>query len=102
MMSKTPNTVVRMFGSLHTIRRNRGLTPCEEMHIPPEGVTGLALAHELDLPLDKVGRVFINNSACSLDELIRPGDTVAFISPWRPSDSLGISDLLTRSTVQGL
>lgn len=96
-MSNTPNTVVRMLGSLHTIRRNRGLSSCEERYIPPEGITGHALARELDLPLVMVGRVFINGSACSLDELIRPGDKVAFIPPWRPSDSLAISDLLTRS-----
>jgi len=88
-MSNAPRTKVRMFGSLHTIRRKRGLAPCEEMYIPPEGTTGLALAHELDLPLDKIEGVFINNFARSLDVLIRPGDKVAFISPWRPTGSLG-------------
>ncbi|APG28941.1 hypothetical protein A7E78_00055 [Syntrophotalea acetylenivorans] len=83
-MHNTPNTEVRMFGSLHTIRRKRGLDPRVEMYVLPEGISGYALAHELDLPADKIDRVFINNTACSLDELIRPGDKVAFLSPWRP------------------
>lgn len=89
MMSKAPNTKVRMLGCLHTIRRKRGLTPCEEIYIPPEGMTGFALAHNLDLPLDKIEAVFINNSARPLAELIRPGDKVAFIFPWRPAGSRG-------------
>lgn len=83
-MSIAPNTKVRMFGSLHTIRRRRGQAPFEEMHIPAEGRTGLDLAKKLGLPLDKVEGVFINNFARSLEELIHPGDKVAFISTGVP------------------
>ena len=92
-MSNTPNTKVRMFGSLHTIRRNRGLAPYEEMYIPPEGRTGFDLAEELDLPLNKIEGIFINNTAHSLDVLVHPGDKVAFISSGVPGPhrySLGI------------
>ncbi len=92
-MSKTPNTHVRMFGSLHTIRRNRGLPSYEDMYIPPEGCTGFDLADKLDLPLIKIEGVFINNTANALDTLIRPGDKVAFISSGVPGPhrySLGI------------
>ena len=92
-MSKAPNTKVRMFGSLHTIRRKRGLPPFEEMYIPPEGCTGLDLAHELDLPLHKIEGVFINHFARSIEDHIRPGDKVAFISTGVPGPhrySLGI------------
>lgn len=83
-MSIAPNTNVRMFGFLHTIRRRRGQEPSEKMHIPAEGRTGLDLAKKLDLPLDKIERVFINNFASSLEELIHPGDKMAFISTGVP------------------
>ncbi len=73
-----------LFGFLHTIRRNRGLPPVAELYIPPEGRTGLDLAKELDLPLDKIEGVFINNFVHGLEELIRPGDRVAFISTGVP------------------
>ena len=92
-MSNAPNTHVRMFGALHTIRKERGLLPSEDMYIPAEGVTGLDLAHELDLPLEKIEGIFINNFARSLDEIVRPGDKVAFISTGVPGPhrySLGI------------
>lgn len=92
-MSKTPNTHIRMFGSLHTIRRNRGLPSYEDMYIPPEGCTGFDLAEKLDLPLEKIEGVFINNKATSLDALIRPGDKTAIISSGVPGPhrySLGI------------
>jgi hypothetical protein len=93
MNSTKANTTVRMFGALHTIRKERGLHPFEDMYIPPEGLTGLELANELDLPLDKIEGVFINNLARSLDETIHPGDKVAFISTGVPGPhrySLGI------------
>lgn len=79
-MSNRPNTLVRLFGSLQTIRRKRGLPAVEEVYVPPQGCTGLELARTLGLPLDKVEGVFINNLAFSLDERIRPGDKVAFIA----------------------
>lgn len=83
-MSIAPNTKIRMFGSLHSIRRQRGQEPSVEMYIPAEGRTGLDLAKELDLPLDKIEGVFINNFARSLEEIIHPGDKVAFISTGVP------------------
>ncbi|MGE4544038.1 MAG: hypothetical protein AB7D06_08015 [Pedobacter sp.] len=83
-MSIAPNTKVRMFGSLHTIQRRRGKQPFAELYIPAEGCTGLDLAKELDLPLDKIEGVFINNFARSLEELIHSGDKVAFISTGVP------------------
>ncbi len=92
-MSNAPNTHVRMFGSLHTIRRNRGLPSYEDLYIPPEGYTGFDLAEKLDLPLEKIEGVFINNKAMSLEALIRPGDKTAMISSGVPGPhrySLGI------------
>ncbi len=92
-MSNAPNTKIRMFGSLHTFRRNRGLKPYEMIYIPPEGCSGYDLAHELDLPLNKIEGVFVNNTAYPLDAHIRPGDKVAMISSGVPGPhrySLGI------------
>ncbi len=83
-MSSEPNTNARMSGSLHTIRKNRGLPPVAELHMPPEACPGFALARELGLPLDKIEGVFINNFVHGLEELIRPGDRVAFISTGVP------------------
>jgi hypothetical protein len=83
-MSSEPNTTARMFGFLHTLRKKRGLPPAAELYIPPEGRTGVEIAGELDLPLDKIEGVFINNFVHSLEELIRPGDRVAFISTGVP------------------
>lgn len=40
-MSTQTNTTVRMFGALHTIRRERGLSSTTEVNIPPGGVCGL-------------------------------------------------------------
>ncbi|APG26399.1 hypothetical protein A7E78_00060 [Syntrophotalea acetylenivorans] len=88
-MPNTPNSKVRMFGSLHSLRRRRGLSPSEEMCLPSEGTTGLALAHKLNLPLDEIDGIFINDSACSLDDLIRPGDKVDFVAGWRPTGHIG-------------
>lgn len=92
-MNKQPNTNVRMFGALHTIRKNQGLKPAAEVHIPSGGWTGRELAGELNLPLSKIEGVFINHFARSLDERIRPGDKVAFISTGVPGPhrfSLGV------------
>lgn len=78
-MNLTPNTNVRMFGSLHSFRRRQGLPAYANVYISAEGCSGRDLARELELPLDKVEGVFINNSARSLDDHICPGDSVAFI-----------------------
>ena len=72
-------TTVRMFGTLHTLRRDRGLEPTIETIIPPGGCAACDLARELDLPLEKIEAVFVNHLAYSLDHIIQPGDRVAFV-----------------------
>ena len=92
-MENQPNTTVRMFGCLHTLRKERGLAPAAELHVPPAGCNGFDLAERLDLPLDKIEGIFINNLAHSLDALVHPGDKVAFIPTGVPGPhrySLGI------------
>ncbi|MDI6813782.1 MAG: MoaD/ThiS family protein [Desulfitobacteriaceae bacterium] len=55
------------------------------------------LAQKLDLPLDKIESVFINHSACALEEgWVKPGDRVTFVSPGVPGPHrylLGIAKL---------
>ncbi|NVN90761.1 MAG: MoaD/ThiS family protein [Desulfuromonadales bacterium] len=73
------NTTVRMFGCLHTYRKDHGLEPTVTVTIEPSGCTALELANKLELPLDKVEAVFVNHLVYSLDHRIQPGDRVAFI-----------------------
>lgn len=94
-MSTKTNTTVRMFGALHTIRRERGLEPTTAVTIPPEGRTARDLACELELPLKKIEGVFVNHVVYDLDHLIRPGDKVAFVPTGVPGPHrflLGIYD----------
>jgi molybdopterin converting factor small subunit len=77
-------TTVRMFGALHTIRKNRGLAAQAEVSIPSGGCVASALARELDLPLEKIEAVFVNHKVYSLDHRIQPGDRVAFVPTGTP------------------
>lgn len=78
-MSSTANTTVRMFGALHTIRKDRGLASQAEVTVPKGGCAATAIARELDLPMDKIEAVFINHKVYTLDHTILPGDRVAFV-----------------------
>ena len=78
-MSAQANTTVRMFGCLHSHRKERGLESTVAVTIPPSGCTGLELAQELELPLEKVEAIFVNHLVYRLDYHIQPGDRVAFI-----------------------
>ncbi len=78
-MSLPANTTVRMFGALHTIRRERGLETTIKVNIPPGGCTACDLARKLDLPEAKIEAVFINHLVYGLDHIIQPGDRVAFV-----------------------
>lgn len=78
-------TTVRMFGSLHTIRRERGLASRVEVEIPAGGCTARELAASLDLPMDKVEAVFINHRVHPLQRIVEPGDRVAFIPTGIPA-----------------
>ncbi|MEJ2699630.1 MAG: MoaD/ThiS family protein [Desulfuromonadales bacterium] len=78
-MSSQSVTTVRMFGALHTYRREQGLETKIEVNIPPDGYTAGGLARELGLPLEKIEAVFINHRACGLNRIIRTGDRVAFV-----------------------
>lgn len=78
MAQPTTNTV-RMFGCLHTIRKERGLEPTADIALPPEGRKAEDIALDLGLPLDRIEGVFINHLVYDLDKTVKPGDKVAFI-----------------------
>lgn len=83
-MPDPSTTTIRMFGSLHTLRRERGLEPSAQVGIPEEGRSAREIACELDLPFDKIEGVFINHVVHDLEQRIFPGDEVAFISTGVP------------------
>lgn len=78
-MCAQANTTVRMFGCLHTYRKEHGLDSTVTLSVPPSGCTALDLANQLELPLEKVEAVFVNHLVYPLDHHIEPGDRVAFI-----------------------
>ncbi len=93
-MSMQAHTTVRMFGALHTIRRERGLLSTAEVSIPAGGCSAFDLAGKLDLPLDKIEAVFVNHKVHSLNHHIQAGDRVAFVPTGVPGPCrymLGIS-----------
>lgn len=78
-MEKSPNTRIRLFGNLHTLRRERGLPSVAEIWLPQEGRSAQEVAQELDLPLSRIEGVFCNHLAYGLDRILQPGDEIAFI-----------------------
>ena len=77
-------THIRMFGFLLTCRRKQGLPASVELQLSSEGKTALAIAKELELPINQIEAVFCNNTIYSLDHRIMPGDRVAFLPHGTP------------------
>jgi len=73
-----------MFGFLYTYRRKQGLPSSFDLQLPQEGKTALAIAQELELPIDIIEAVFCNNTIYTLDHRIMPGDRVAFVPHGTP------------------
>ena len=82
----TANTTaeVRMFGRLHTLRRERGLPTTVSMDVSPEGVAARQIALSLDLPIEHIEGIFCNHVVCGLDRVIMPGDRIAFVPHGTP------------------
>lgn len=78
-MAKPPNTRIRLFGNLHSLRRKRGLPSVAEIWLPESGRVAFEVAEELKLPLSRIEGVFCNHTAYSLDKNLKPGDEIAFI-----------------------
>lgn len=104
-MSTQTNTTVRMFGALHTIRRERGLSPTTEFNIPHGGCAACDLARELELPMEKIEAVFVNRKVYGLGHRIQAGDRVAFVPTGIPGPAriqLGILGAGRQSRASGL
>jgi len=75
---------IRMFGLLRSFMKERGLPDRFDETVPPEGKSGLEMAEELGLPVEKIEAVFINGLIQQLDAKIYPGDRVAFVPSGTP------------------
>ncbi len=82
-MTHHPVTV-RLFGALHTLRRERGLPIVVDVDVPVHGLTAAALATRLDLPLTAIEGVFCNRVVYPLSHTVMPGDRVAFVPKGTP------------------
>ena len=78
-MSEHGNVTVRMFGSLWTLRRERGLPLQCDVEVESGGITGYELAERLDLPPEMIEGVFCNRVVYGMSHVIHPGDRVAFV-----------------------
>lgn len=76
--------MVRLFGALYALQKERGGPTALEVELPPEGVTGAELAGMLDLPLSMIEGVFCNRTVRPLGHRLMPGDRVAFVPEGTP------------------
>ena len=75
---------IRLFGFLGALMREKGLPPRSEQWVPREGRTGLEIAAEIGLPVEKIEAAFRNGRIQSLEEKVFPGDRVAFVPRGTP------------------
>lgn len=79
------NKTIEVRGFLHLdayFRKNFGKIP---LILPLEApTTGVALASQLNIPIDEVEVIFINGFVQDLNHPIEPGDRVAFLPPGCP------------------
>jgi len=83
-MSGERTVTVKLFGCLHTLRKDEGLPTTVEVEIPSEGREAHEIAEDLDLPLDRIEAVMCNHKTHDLSHVIHPGDTIAFIPRGTP------------------
>jgi hypothetical protein len=76
---------VRMFGFLHSIRRDAGLPTRVDVVIPDAGRSARDLAADLGLPLELVEGIFLNHVPAGIDSVVRPGDRVGFVPYGTPA-----------------
>lgn len=84
MADQDQRVTVRMFGSLHTHRKTRGLDTTVTVDVPMEGISSRSLAQRLELPLDQIEGVFCNGHVYGLSRIVLPGDRVGFVPHGTP------------------
>jgi hypothetical protein len=71
---------VKMFGVLHTFRKEQGLPSETEVEVPDSGITAESLAEKIGLPLDMIEGVFLDHRVHPLAVTVKPGDSIAYAS----------------------
>ena len=71
---------VKMFGLLHTFRKERGLPSEAEVEVPDSGITAKSLAENMGLPLDMIEGVFLDHRVHPLSITVKTGDSIAYAS----------------------
>ena len=71
---------VKMFGVLHTFRKEQGLPSEAEVEVPDSGITAKSLAENIGLPLDMIEGVFLEYKVHPLSIMVNPGDSIAYAS----------------------
>ena len=75
---------IRLFGFLRSFMKEKGLPDHFEHSMPSEGKSGLEVATELGLPVEKIEAVFRNGLIQQPEEKVYPGDRVAFVPSGTP------------------
>lgn len=70
---------VHMFGSLYTLRKERGLQPSLELTLTSTDRKASDIAMDLNLPLDVIGSIYCNHLPADLYHIVQPGDRIAFV-----------------------
>ena len=83
MVADKSKVEVRGFLHLDAILRKKYGKPPYYIELN-EPVTGSILAHKLSIPLDEIEVIFINGFVYDLNEIINPGDRIAFLPPGCP------------------
>lgn len=76
---------LRAFTNLQKLFKERGWSIPMQVKVPTAGITGLDLAKQLNISIEKIEVMFVNGTCCSLKHLIKPGDRVALVPPGIPS-----------------
>jgi len=76
---------VRMFGSLHSLRREQGLPTTVEMDVPSSGMRADRIARELGLPAERIDGIFFNAMPSGVTTTVHPGDRIAFVPVGTPA-----------------
>lgn len=75
---------VRLFGALHTWATKRGEPTAFEVEVPVDGVLARDLARSAGLPLDLIEGVFVDGRVHGAEQLILPGQRIAFVPKGTP------------------
>ena len=92
------DVTIRLFGFLRSFMRDRGLPDSYEKQLPPEGRSGLEIAGEIGLPVERIEAVFRNGHIQGLDDKVFPGDRVAFVPAGTPGPYRVLLGMVGRST----